>query len=172
MIDLKRIMSYTFILFLFFMIGCGGQTDLQEGRKTIDAFYGQNKPGDYRVADKSLLSKSFGQKIDQASAKQAASAEELKAMGSTDKPLMIEGDIYTSLYEGATSHETEKIDKANGQLKATVQFNNESYKQKWSDTVVLIKEAGSWKIDNVLYTAKQGGARSVSEVLDQFLRLP
>jgi len=171
MIDLKRIASYTFILFLFFMIGCR-QQDQQSAIKTIDAFYGQYKPGDYRVVDKYLLSKTFLQKIDQASVKQAASAQQLKALGSTDKPLMIEGDIYTSLYEGATSHETGQVDKTDDHIKATVKFTNDPYKQNWSDTVVLIKEEGSWKIDNVLYTSKQGAARSASEVLDQFLGLP
>lgn len=153
------------------MIGCG-QRDQQSARKTIDAFYGEYKPGDYRVVDKSLLSKTFAQMIDQASAKQAASAEELKAIGSTDKPQMIEGDIYTSLYEGATSHETGQLEKENDRIKATVKFNNEPYKHSWTDIVVLIKEDGSWKIDNVLYTSKQGAARSASETLDQFLRLP
>lgn len=166
-----RLSSFLFFLYALSIIGCG-QADLQTVRKTIDMFYGQYKPGDYRVVDRSLLSKSFVQKIDQATAKQVASAQQLKASGSTDKPLMIEGDIYTSLYEGATSYETGHIEKVSDQIKATVKFINEPYKQNWSDTVVLIKEDGSWKIDNVLYTSKQGAARSASETLDQFLRLP
>jgi hypothetical protein len=168
---LKRNIASLFFLFLFFILGCN-QADVNESRKTIDVFYGQYKPGDYRVVDKSLLSKAFGEKINLASAKQAASAEELKAMGSTDKPLMIEGDIYTSLYEGATSHEIGQIDNVNGNMKAVVKFVNDPYKHNWTDTVILIKEDGSWKIDNVLYTAKQGSARSVRDVLDVFLRLP
>ncbi len=168
---MNTIPAFSFILFLLLVISCG-QPDTQEGRKTIDVFYGQYKPGDYRVVDKSLLSKAFGEKINLASAKQAASAEELKAMGSTDKPLMIEGDIYTSLYEGATSHEIGQINNNNGNIKAVVKFINEPYKHNWVDTIILIKEDGSWKIDNVFYTAKQGSARSVRDVLDEFLRLP
>jgi hypothetical protein len=153
------------------MAGCSNQNH-SAAIKTIDAFYDHYKPGDYRVVDTSLLSKDLSTKIRLAKTKQKEEAEKLKAIGSTDKPPMIEGDIYTSLYEGATKHEIINSKSENNTIKAEVKFVNEFYKNyTWSDTIVLINKDGNWEIDDILYAAKQGSARSIKAVLNDFLNL-
>ena len=127
---------------------------IKESEKTIHRFYSNYKPGDYRVADKALLSKDLNDKIIAATSKQSEDAARLKSMGSTDKPLMIEGDIYTGLAEGATGYEILQSFVVNELVKSEVRFNNVNYNQTWSDTIILKKEEGAWKIDDVLYTSK------------------
>ncbi|MFN9709989.1 MAG: DUF3828 domain-containing protein [Bacteroidota bacterium] len=140
--------------------------------KTIDSFYNHYKPGDFRVVDTTLLSKDLTARINLAQSKQSEEARKLKAAGSTDKPLMIEGDIYTSLYEGATQHQIVRTDIDEDVIKATVKFINEHYNNHtWTDTILLINEGGKWKIDDIFYTQKQGSAKSTKNVLNTFLNM-
>jgi len=85
---------------------------------------------------------------------------------------MIEGDIYTSLYEGATQHQIVQTDIDENIIKAAVKFINEHYNNHtWTDTILLINEGGSWKIDDIFYTQKQGSEKSTKNVLNTFLNL-
>ena len=168
---MRIIFHSLFIAAAFLVTACSNQNHT-DARKTIDAFYNNYKPGDFRVADTALLSKDLANKIRLANKKQKEEADKLKAIGSTDKPLMIEGDIYTSLYEGATKHEIISSKTENNTIKAEVKLVNTFYNNKtWSDTVVLINEGSSWKIDDVIYIAGQGSARSTKAVLEAFLNL-
>jgi hypothetical protein len=168
-IRFTNLMTIIFACSLFY--ACSG-VDISAANKTISDFYANYKPGDYRVADKSLLSKGLNEKIEAAALKQKEDAGRLKSIGSTDKPLMIEGDIYTSLMEGATSHQIVHTVVYNNTVKAEVKFTNQHYNQTWSDTIVLIQEDNHWKIDDILYTSQQGGGKSTKGVLDTFLHLP
>ena len=145
---------------------------IKEAEKTIHRFYSNYKPGDYRVADKTLLSKDLNEKIIAATLKQSEDAARLKSIGSTDKPLMIEGDIYTSLAEGATGYEILQSFAIDELVKSEVRFNNMNYNLTWTDTIILKKEEGAWKIADILYTSKQGGAKGTNDVLSVFLQLP
>ena len=145
--------------------------DYKEAEKTVQDFYTHYKPGDYRVVNKSLLSKDLIAKMEAAALKQSKDAERIKSLGSTDKPFMIEGDVYTSLYEGANHYEIIKTAGETGWTKVEIQFKNSFYNKSWSDTLFLIKEGNSWKIDNVLYTRKQGGAAGTKELFSAFLVL-
>jgi hypothetical protein len=169
--NVKIIKPFFTLLIVCSATGCQNN-NIPEAHKTVNAFYNHYKPGDYRVVDKTKISQDLIDKIDKATFKQTAEAQKLKALGSTDKPPMIEGDIYTSLYEGATKHEIIKSTAADNMIKSEVKFMNEYYNnQTWTDTVVLIRENGNWKIDNILYRRNQGGAKSTKEVLDVFLNI-
>jgi hypothetical protein len=69
----------------------------------------------------------------------------------TDKPMMIEGDVFTSLYEGQDSVSIEEISLQGQIANVKVMFQNTAYKHSWSDQIILIKENHKWKIDNVVY---------------------
>lgn len=86
----------------------------------------------------------------------------------TDKPLLIEGDIFSSLYEGRTNATIQTININKQQAKAVLALENKSYNMQWTDTVVLVKEQEAWKIDDVLY-GHPNNLSSTRKVLNSFL---
>ena len=86
----------------------------------------------------------------------------------TDKPMLIEGDIFSSLYEGRTGATVQKILLNGNQAKVILRLENKPYDTQWTDTAVLIKEGNTWKIDDVLY-GQNNNIGSTSLVLNNFL---
>lgn len=136
--------------------------------KVVNTFYKYYK-GKYVGADKGMLSASLAALIDKALEKEAASAEKIRASKSTDKPDMIEGDIFTSLNEGYTGFKIGETKIEGEKATVTVEFTNKNYNNTtWKDDVVLIKENGAWKIDNVNYKEDAGAGKNIKAVLTQF----
>lgn len=136
--------------------------------KVVNTFYKYYK-GKYVGADKGMLSASLAGLIDKALEKEAASAEKIKAAKSTDKPAMIEGDIFTSLNEGYTGFKIGDTKIEGDRAIVTVEFTNKDYNNTtWKDDVVLIKENSAWKIDNVNYKQDAGTGKNIKAVLTQF----
>jgi len=124
--------------------------------------------GDFRAADPALLSPSLAEGIQAAAAIEKASAAAVLASEfPTEKPQLLEGEIFSGLYEGFTGW-TITGENTNGEA-ATVEvaFTNSHYGVGWVDEIDLI-EAGGWKIDDVRYLHKLTGARGLREVLGQF----
>lgn len=69
----------------------------------------------------------------------------------TDKPIQIEGSVFSSLYEGYSKYTIQKISVKGNHAEAIIDFENSLYKESWSDKIILVKESG-WKIDNVLFS--------------------
>lgn len=135
-----------------------------EIEKTLEAFYKTHRT-DYRKADKSLLSKPLAELITKASAREDAEAEKTKnSENPTDKPLMIEGDIFTSVYEGQDSLSIGSITINGKQAVAHVNFKNTQNNLSWKDEVVLVNEDG-WKIDNVLFKNDDQPIKNTQEML-------
>jgi hypothetical protein len=73
-------------------------------------------------------------------------------------PPMLEGDIFSSLFEGATAW---KVGACSGDAKVqrcrvTLTHAADTPKDKpanWSDTVVLVATPAGWKVDDVVYDA-------------------
>ncbi len=74
-----------------------------------------------------------------------------------EKPMLIEGDIFTSLYEGQDRARVEQVEFNDGHALARVAFENTAYDIAWTDRVALVDENG-WKIDNVIY-GREGAAQ-------------
>lgn len=73
-----------------------------------------------------------------------------------DKPLLLEGSVFTSLYEGYTSYRIGKVtanDASREKAEATVSFENAALAPKavWTDRVQLVRDSGGWKIDNIVF---------------------
>lgn len=84
----------------------------------------------------------------------------------TDKPLIIEGNIFCSSYEGFTKYTVKNIYIHDSIAKATVAFEYDSLpKETWIDTIVLNKNK-NWKIDNILYSKKYTPNKDLREILD------
>lgn len=134
--------------------------------KVVNKFYKYYK-GKYVGADKGLLSASLAVLIDKALEKEALSAAEIRASKSTDKPAMIDGDIFTSQQEGYTGFKIGETKIEGDKAIVTVEFTNKTANNKaWKDDVVMVKENGAWKIDNVNYKGDAG--KNVKAVLTQF----
>lgn len=85
----------------------------------------------------------------------------------TDKPMLIEGDIFSSLYEGRTKVTVQSVRIEKQQAKAVLALENKAYNKQWIDTALLVKENDAWKIDDVVYGESAQG--STRRVLNSFL---
>lgn len=90
---------------------------------------------------------------------QAHAAEEKFARANKDVPPLIEGDLFTSNFEGATAY---KIGACSGDAKAghcAVQLtynpgqtgNPKDKPFTWTDTAYLVNGAEGWKLDDIGY---------------------
>jgi hypothetical protein len=89
-----------------------------------------------------------------------------KSNHTTDKPIMLEGSVFTSLYDGFTKYKILDIEITGNTAQAVVNFVYNSKPQiKWTDTIILIKE-NKWKIENVKFDAKTSYYKDLNEKLD------
>lgn len=134
---------------------------------TVQAFFSGYK-GNFREADPAFLSGGLRAALQATVDGEKQSAERVKASQfPNDKPQILEGEIFSGLYEGFTSFEARPENVKDGQATVEVRFRNEHYGVDWTDEVVLIEENG-WKIDDVRYTGKKAGLLSLREVLQDF----
>jgi hypothetical protein len=124
--------------------------------------------GDFRAADPSALSSPLALAIESAMViEQQSRVAVLASEYPSDKPQLLEGELFSGLYEGFTGYELGE-DRVDGDT-ATVDviFTNSHYGVGWVDRVGLIDENG-WKIDDVLYLDKKTGALGLRDVLRNF----
>lgn len=86
----------------------------------------------------------------------------------TDKPIMIEGPVFTGGAEGHRTFKIIKVDVKNNTASVQVEFSNEAYKLVWKDTVLLVNENG-WKIDNVVFGDKNSATKDAKGLLSGFV---
>ncbi|MFN5225414.1 MAG: hypothetical protein ACK54Y_09795 [Bacteroidota bacterium] len=148
--------------------------DTYECRKSwdiVDQVFQQPNPFRSDSLDSRVLSTALHQLIIQSKETEKQSREQIrKSKYPTDKPLLIEGEVFTSLYEGYTgfkSREEGYFSKKGGKL--TYDFENSNYHQKWTDTILLILENKTWKLDNVVY-GKKTQHKSLKETLENFIQ--
>ena len=128
----------------------------------------QGYRGDYRQADQAFLSQALVAALQSAAEGEKESAARIKASEfPTDKPLLLEGEIFTGLYEGFTGFEVGPEGVKDGQTVVEIRFRNEPYNVTWTDEVVLVDEDG-WKIDDVRYSGKKAGLLGLRDVLQDF----
>lgn len=84
-----------------------------------------------------------------------ARAERDAAMASApgEKPPYVEGALFASLFEGYTSVQpiTLATEGWNASVKLCFAYAQGGARTEWTDTVVLRKEDGTWRIDDVKY---------------------
>lgn len=134
---------------LVLLMACGN-SDKKEISELINTCYAKREH--YANVDKGLLSSDLVTLIKAAEQKEKDAAEQVaKSDSPTDKPLLIEGDIFTGLYEGPTSNEILETTIQDSTAIVKVRFtNNIEGNITWEDEIHVVKQ-GSWKIDNVVY---------------------
>lgn len=165
----KNSFSFIALLFvLFFTLNSCEDKNSKAIEEVTNKFYQSNVGKGFSDVNENYFSKALTQKI--ASAKQTTSKSIQKIKNSpypTDKPELIEGDIFTSLYEGHTSLKILSISYKKNKASVLIEFTNSNYKTYWKDKVQLVDENG-WKIDNVIYGDKTLPSKDVNEVLSSF----
>jgi hypothetical protein len=89
-----------------------------------------------------------------------------------DSPPLIEGDLFTSNFEGASSHTVRPcaISGTTARCKVELQFQESGSIEKpvrWTDAVLLVATAKGWKVDNIDYgsSAAFGNKGSLADML-------
>ena len=164
-LDRVKYIFFPIFLLLIFFSACHNNNVEKEITNTINAVYKKPNVYDQLGADTTLLSKQLSHLV--ARAKEVEELDLQRVRNSeypTDKPLLIEGEIFTSIYEGYSSLKVDEVEVKNKSARAIVSFTNEGYKLNWCDTLLLINENG-WKLYDVLYN-KDGG--SLQKTLTEF----
>lgn len=89
-----------------------------------------------------------------------------------EKPAIVEGEIFASLYEGYQDVKIIDLKKDGESCIATVEFSHaydaSSPKEIWQDHLVLTLYKGEWKLDNVLYREGRNYPKDLKTYLRNF----
>jgi hypothetical protein len=104
-----------------------------------------------------------------------AAAETRFAAKVKDSPPLIEGDLFSSLFEGATSWKLDACTVTGTNANCPVEFTHAEAKQKpttWTDTLLLANTPQGWRVDDVVYGAnfQFGNTGRLTDTLHTVLR--
>jgi hypothetical protein len=73
-----------------------------------------------------------------------------------EKPPWIEGDLFSSLFEGTSTYKVgrERMVSGSRHVDVDLSYTGDGQTSRWTDTAVLKKIAGKWRITNILYNGK------------------
>lgn len=99
----------------------------------------------------------------------AAAAEARFQAKNKDAPPLMEGDLFSSLFEGITSYKLGACsgDGKSGHCDARLAHADPKKPVSWSDSVMLVNTASGWKIDDLAYKAgfQFGNSGTLDETL-------
>ncbi len=163
---MKLFKRAVFLIAISLMMGACSQKPTESPADVLQKIYSAPNPFRNEKLDAALFSKDLYQLITQSKETEKKSRETIRmSKAPTDKPLLIEGEVFASLYEGYTEFKVLTTEVVKDTALLSVEFTNQSYQQVWTDKVRLIAVAGSWKLDNVFY-----GKASSQPDLQQLLR--
>lgn len=83
----------------------------------------------------------------------AARAEQARCMKAfkDEKPPWIEGDLFTSNFEGFTTFQVNKTEAASTRLTLQFEYVENGQKFAWKDDVEMVREGGSWKLNDIFF---------------------
>ncbi|MFP3590908.1 hypothetical protein [Chryseobacterium sp. SIMBA_038] len=158
----------------------GADAEITQKVKTLYSTYGKSSDAIYnKPIPKDLFSPELEKTFQEAINTSKSDIEKVKKSDHpTDKPLLMEGSMFTSLYEGYTTYKIKSIQlmestKPLGMAAdVTIDFENSQVSPKitWSDTVHLINALDSgWKVDNITFSEKFGGKNDLQSNLKSFI---
>ena len=164
-------MRYVSVLFLVLAVSCSDNTT-KPAREAAEAFY-KKFPFEFRKAGDSSYSRGLAALIQQVRDKEVSSAAAVKASAfPSDKPAILEGDLFSGLYEGFNTYQLKDVIPAGKDTsRVVVTLTNTFYKKQWNDTLVLVNENG-WKVDNILFGPDKPAVHSLREEVNRFLATP
>jgi hypothetical protein len=168
-------------IFLFF-VSCkknepqptqSSETAIIEKVNELYTQYGKSNEAIYNqpITD-TLFSQDLKKVLDKAINTSKADIEKVKNSDHPDeKPLLFEGAIFSSLYEGFTDYKIKsvKIKDKTAEALVTFEYNMASPKETWIDTVHLIKTEKGWRVDNVTFDTI-GNSKDLRSRLTEFVQ--
>ncbi len=85
-----------------------------------------------------------------------AGQQAYKARYPSDKPPMIDGDVFSSLFEGATSGSVDTVEESGDAARVRVDYvysdpDTGKVIEAWKDRFLLVRSGSGWVIDDVEY---------------------
>jgi hypothetical protein len=145
------------LLLLLPLAACGDSGSENDAARAAAVFYdirlsertGGVPVGDFRTRLRPVISSMLDSLL-----AQAAEAERRHtARTSNAEPPYLQGDIFSSLVEGATSYEIGECDADDETVTCDVQLVHDAEDKpvQWTDRVVLVSEDGHWAVDDIHY---------------------
>ncbi len=130
-----------------------------------EAIYNQTIPGN-------LFSRDLKKVLEDAIHASKADIEKVKNSDHPDeKPLIFEGAMFSSLYEGYTSYKIKSVSSHDTTAEVMVEFeyNIATPKVTWTDTLHLINTEKGWRVDNITFD-KMGNSKDLKTRLTEFVQ--
>ncbi|PWN71679.1 DUF3828 domain-containing protein [Chryseobacterium phosphatilyticum] len=179
-IIMKNFFLYLSIFFAFISCNKKGEStsspvDSTAVKTKISALYDQYGKSNEMVYNQPISSDLFSpdlkKNIEKAIQISKEDIEKVKKSAHPDeKPLIFEGAIFSSLYEGFTDYKIQSMDIHDTTADVIVQFeyNMATPKVVWTDKVHLINSDGQWKIDNIDFDTI-GNSKNLTTRLNDFI---
>jgi hypothetical protein len=108
---------------------------------------------------------------------EAEAAETRFSKANKDSPPLLEGDLFTSMFEGATSVQVGACsgDSAKGRCSVKLEYDDRTAKPTiWNDTVLVVNTPTGWRVDDIVYGGSWafGNKGRLTELLRQTAGLP
>lgn len=170
---MKNFFLFTITFFSSVIILSSCQNDKNyEITKQIEVLYSKNKSTQEILNDSNLWTASRLFQFRQIELLSEQDKERIsKSSMPTDKPILLEGSIFTSLYDGFTSYKIQeyKVENDTAYVIVSLSYAQEGAQaENWIDTVVFIKEK-QWRIDNIQFDKNVSNYKSLSESLIRFV---
>jgi len=163
---MKTINQFIFLIVMFCLFGC--KQDKTAIEKVVNSFFSHQNTN-YKIVDKSLLSKELVFLINKATKIEELDMKWLKNCEfPSEKPVLLEGDIFTSVYEGQTGFKILDIKIKDNKATVLIELKNNLKKIPWQDEMQLIDQNG-WKIDNVIFKNIHPDIGSTQALLKGFI---
>jgi len=154
----------------------GAQADMTGAANGFLAAYGGFHPSDGipdatgRTRLAPYLSPALNKLLADGAAAEARFSAKVK-----DAPPLVEGDLFTSLFEGATSWKLGACAASGASARCRVEFTHADGKQKptvWTDTLILANTPQGWRVDDIAYGAnfQFGNTGKLTDTLHTVLR--
>lgn len=157
--NMKTLFSTFAVIGVLFVLGAGIVV-AQDATEVTDNFYATLRDLNVRgLPDKNQLrelSPFLSSQIVTLIKRDQKKQEAFIKKHSDEKPPLVEGDLFSSLFEGPTSYEIGKTRTMGSTREVDIYLHHvsESDKVKWTDTVVLKKFGGKWLVTNILFKGK------------------
>jgi hypothetical protein len=152
------------------------QTDMAGAASGFLTIYGEFRPSDGipsaagRARLAPYLSPGLNKLLADGAAAEARFAAKIK-----DSPPLIEGDLFSSLFEGATASKLGQCTASGNAAHCPVYFTHADGRQKpvsWTDTLLLVNTPQGWRVDDIAYGAgfQFGNTGTLTQMLKTVLR--
>jgi hypothetical protein len=142
-------------LFLLAPLPLAAQTAPDTAASGFLSVYGSFHPSDgipdagARARLQPYFSPALNALLADAAAAQARFSAKIK-----DSPPLLEGDLFSSMFEGATQSKLQACSVSGNQARCPVAFTHGGQGGKaidWTDTLLLVNTPGGWRVDDIAY---------------------